>query len=174
MSAGQYFLAGAKLIGLYYLIWGLISLVSAILFMPKAGQAMIGMGYSYAPLLIIPVVLMFLSIYLMKGRQFVRLIEFDSDEGEEEETKLGNLFTVFVKLFGIYLIIGNLTGFASDLANYLWVIGDASPYESRAAVAELFGRRTNILPTVMSMLFGVLLLCRGELLAYWAFKRKEQ
>jgi len=176
MNQNQYFQIGAKLIGLYYLVMAMISIVSilpAFFAVPRARGTFYGIKFSYVPLLIVPVLLAVVALFLIRGSSFARYVELESGSSQTS-AKMAEFFTVGAKLYGIYLIIGNLQNFARVLSNYLWLISDPSPYSSRGLAAEATGIGTNFFPQLVSIMFGILLLLRGELLTRWALPTNNE
>lgn len=63
--------------------------------------------------------------------------------------------------------MGTIPIFLRVLSNYLLV--ETSPYTAGGMVAQLLGMKTDFRPQLVSVIFGVLLFFRGELLTSWAF-----
>jgi hypothetical protein len=128
-------------------------------------------GAQGLPLLLIPFVLGGVGLYLLRDGSLIHRVAFQSD-GHESTIRLAELFTLGVKLYGIYLVIGNIPVLATLLSNFLFV-ANSIDYGTGHGIAEGLGMRTNFLPTLVSMLFGVLLIFRGELLSSWAFAERR-
>jgi hypothetical protein len=175
MSPTQCFLIGAKVIGLYFLIWGIISVESLLVTFfaaPRIPGAMFGFGTLSLPLVLVPLILIVVAIYLIRQPGILRLANIETEDGVESAFDIREIFGTAVKLFGVYLIIANFESFVSVLSNYLWVVADSNN-GTRAQVAEAFGQRTNVLPALTAMLFGILLVRRGDLLASGAYSEAD-
>jgi hypothetical protein len=89
---------------------------------------------------------------------------------ESQSSELEEFFSVGVKLFGAFLAVRELSGFARVLSNFIFIA--TSQDSSASNTAEAIGMPFNILPSLVTILFGVLLFLRGELLSKWAFAER--
>lgn len=170
MDTRQSFTVGAKLIGLYYLVLAVPVLLGFVIrIMPMLGgdgENLRQFGFAILPALVAPIVLGMVGIYFLRdGALFQRWT--DSMDDIDTSDKMADYFALGVKLLGVYFVLGNIPTLSQTLANFVFVA--TSDYSSAAGVAEGLGMRTNFLPSIVLILFGLVLLVRGPLLTRWAF-----
>jgi len=173
MTSQHLFEVGSKLMGVYFIVMSISTLpwVMASSWPVNLDQLGAGAGGLFNVVIVVTLLLMgSFGWLLLKRSELVRRIAFP----EPEELRLSDmeeLFSVGVKLFGALVAGRELFSFASVLSNYIFVA--SSQYSSAAHSAEAIGLATNFLPSLMTILFGVLLFFRGELLARWAFAERR-
>jgi hypothetical protein len=117
-------------------------------------------------LLLSPVLLGGIGVQLLRSGSLLSRLAF-KDGSDERPSHTAEFFTVGVKLYGIYLCVANIPTFLSSLSHFLFVAN--SSYGVGRGVMEGLGLQINFLPALVSIMFGVLLFFRGELLSRWAF-----
>lgn len=164
MDAKQYFRLGAQLIGLYYLVWALPIFVGILPWFIDGVKSSDRFGLEFIRVLLAPIILFSVGFYLLRGGSFVQRLASEMIDGNSNE-RMAEFFTLGVKLFGIHLVLGNIPVVLSVLSNFLFAVST----RSGVAVAEGLGMKTNFFPYLVLIMFGILLLVRGELLTRWAF-----
>jgi len=175
MDSKNYFLIGTKLIGLFYLIFALpvlLGIIPMIFYMTLGWDPTTRMFEAQAVLLLLsPILLGGIGIQLLRNGSFLSRLAL-KDGSDERSSQTAEFFTVGVKLYGIYLCVANIPAFLSSLSHFLFVAN--SSYGVGRGVTEGLGLRTNFLPALVSIMFGVLLFFRGELLSRWAFADRQR
>ena len=174
MDARQSFRVGTKLIALYYLILALptcLGVVLRILPMVQGGGETFDplLGSSFVAMLLFPVIIGVVGFYVLRdGALFQRWTDSEGDFNHTDKTV--DCFALGVKLLSVYFILGSIPTLSQRLANFLLL------FHSRDAgfITEGLGMSTNFLPQIVVIMFGLLLLARGDLLTRWAFLSKER
>jgi len=173
LDARQSFRVGAKLIALYYLIMALptlLGLVFQILPMVQGPwERFDTLGASFAAALLFPVMLAVVGLYILRdGALFQRWTE--SADDFDNTDNMVQCFAVGVKLFSVYFVLSSIPTLSQRLANFLLLV-----YSRDAGfIAEGLGMSTNFLPQIVVIMFGLLLLARGDLLTRWAFADRQR
>jgi hypothetical protein len=116
-------------------------------------------------------VLMFgIGLLLFRRTDVIRKIAFPERE-EIYKSNLEEPFAIGIKLYGVFLFLRTLPAFLRMLSTYIFVAN--SPTDSPPMIGPFFERMGNFIPPLISLLFGLLLFFRGELLARWAFAVKS-
>ena len=175
MEQKHLFETGAKLVGLYFLVQAFPYLVGSItraaVLIATTGQAF-GRNKLYDTLaLASDVLLVVISLFLLRAPQFVRWFAFEEQE-DASTSRMEQFFTVGVKLFGVLLAVGTIPSLMRALSYFLFIA--SSPRDSADTAAHVMGSRGYFVPQLVSIMFGVLLVFRGELLTRWAFPRAEE
>jgi len=175
MDSKSWFLIGAKLIGLFYLIFALPVLLGII---PMLSYMTLGwdptprmFGAQAVLLLLSPILLGGVGLQLLRSGSLLSRLAL-KEGPEEEQSQTVEFFTVGVKLYGVYICVANIPTLLSSLSHFLFLAN--SSYGVGRGVAEGLGLRTNFLPALVSIMFGVLLFFRGELLSRWAFADRQR
>jgi hypothetical protein len=103
---------------------------------------------------------------LLKSRAFAHRICFKEIDSVSS-SKLPEYFTVGAKLYGVFLVVGTLLSFLKLLANFLFALNHLSPHAD--IVTDATGFRTNFVPDLATIGFGIFLLLKGEVVTLWAF-----
>lgn len=167
MTEKDYFQVGAKLIGLYCLVLMLpvlLGVLSTIIVI--AGNTSDPLGVQHIPLFASPILMVALGVYLLKSRAFAHRISFEGIGGMSN-SKLPEYFTVGTKLYGVFLIVGTIPSFLTLLANFLFVVNQRVRYADIVTAAT--GLKTNFVPDLAMIIFGIFLLFKGEIVTLWAF-----
>jgi hypothetical protein len=177
MDTRQSFRVGAKLIALYYLIMALptlLGVVLQILPMVQGGGETFDplLGSSFVAMLLFPVIIGVVGFYVLRnGALFQRWTESGADFVNTEKTV--EWFAVGVKLLGVYFVLSSIPTLSQRLVNFLILVSSRDSSVAMMA-AEGLGMRSNFLPQIIVMMFGLLLLARGDLLTRWAFPSHER
>jgi len=175
MNQKDYFQAGAKLIGLYSLVLVLPVLLAilptVITVASNSTQVSDQFGVQHLPLIASPILLAALGFYLLKSQVFVHRMFFKESESVSS-SKLPEYFTVGAKLCGVFLVVGTIPSFLQLLANFLFVLNQASPHADIAIDAT--GLKTNFVPGLAMIGFGIFLVLKGEIVTLWAFPSSEE
>ena len=170
MSEKRLFEVGAKLLGLYALVLvlpallGITSLINMFFKFPdERGR----FGLEYIPLLANPILLAAFGVYLLKSRTFVDHV-FSQESENVSASQSAEYFIIGIKLYGIYLLVGTISGFLKVVANLFFVTTD--PHRT----AGLLGMNIDILSYLSVIAFGLALLFKGEILASWVFPFSEE
>lgn len=159
---------GSKLIGLYFLVFSAPLLLSV-----TVGLVFSNMwdGIDDAPVRIYIavsilglIVVMSCGWALFRRSGFLLRIVF-KESGELTGDAVKETFTIGVRLIGVFVGMAEFLNFTKLLSNHSMLSSLAGPYGS----AETMGMATNFIPSMVSVLAGLLLFFRGELLANWAF-----
>ena len=175
MSQKDYFQLGAKLIGLYSLVLALPVLLgilpTVIAVAGNSTKVSEQFGVQHLPLFASPILLATLGFYLLKSRAFVDRIHFNEIDSVSS-SKLPEYFTVGTKLYGVLLVVGTIPSVLKLLANFLFVLSQASPYAE--IVNDATGLRINFVPDLAMIGFGIFLFLKGEIVTSWAFPSREE
>lgn len=175
MMQARYFDLGCKLIGLYFLVWAVIELLGSLsstilaLGSEKDLSGLTGLLYLVTPATRILVLIV--GLYLIRKSSMVRGFAL-LDEGDSISAEATEYFTVGVKLYGVILVVAMIPDILRVLSIYLFLVADA-PYGTTPTQAESMGLSTNFFVPITSILFGLLLFFRGELLSNWAFAEES-
>jgi len=167
MSEKLAFEVGIRLLGLYFLLQGLplFLITVAELLVPIEAKSGILEKENWYRLTSSVGYLIFIVMgaWLMKGPSLFYRMAFQEEESMESTREF---FAIGSKLFGVLLIIGTIPSLLEALTYFLFIA------MSTFAGADLEAR-AYFVPQLASMLFGVLLFFRGELLANWAFAERN-
>lgn len=175
MSQQQLFELGSKLIGLYCVVSSFPNLAGGTLeiLMPKGtGDPSVGSFKSFSDVVftLTFVLLLGIGLLLFRRTDVIRKIAFPERE-EIYESNLEEPFTIGIKLYGVFLFLRTLPVFLRMLSTYIFVAN--SPLDNPPLIGPFFERMGNFIPPLISLLFGLLLFFRGELLSRWAFAVKN-
>lgn len=173
MTPPQLLEVGTRLIGLYLLAASVPILLSVVVGLLFSGtwEQMDG-----SPIRIYIVISIFgLIVYMLIGWALIRKAGFVlryvfKEIGELSGSGIKDVFTIGVKLFGAFLAMAEFLSFTRLLSNSSMVSGLLGEHGS---MAESIGVATNFIPSMVSVLAGLLLFFRGELLANWAFAERN-
>jgi hypothetical protein len=175
MDQKDYFQLGAKLIGLYSLMLALPVLLGILpMVIAVAGNStkVSGQfGVQHLPLFASPILMATLGFYLLKSRAFVDRICFNGIDNVSS-SKLPEYFTVGTKLYGVLLVVGTIPSFLQLLANFLFALNHLSPHAG--ILTDATGFRTNFVPDLAMIGFGIFLFLKGEIVTSWAFPSREE
>ena len=116
-----------------------------------------------------------LIVYVLMGWALIRKSRFIlryvfKESGEPSGSRIKDVFTIGVKLFGAFVAMAEFLSFTRLLSNSSMV---SSLLGEHGNLAESMGVATNFIPSMVSVLAGLLLFFRGELLANWAFAERN-
>lgn len=164
MNQREWFILGSKLVGVYCLALAVPTFITHI------STAFIPIGYPedmariykvYGFLLILaPVLLALFGFYLIKSGAIVHDLAYPGGRSEELNTEA--LFTIGIKVYGVYLLAGSVVEGLKITSTYIFV-SNAPAYMS--TVQELYGLQTNLLPTIGSAVLAIYFLFSGQRLA---------
>ncbi|MSP38150.1 MAG: hypothetical protein EXR70_06635 [Deltaproteobacteria bacterium] len=171
MSQQQLFELGSKFIGLYCMVMSVPNLVSGVLeiILPKATREPRLDSFTSLSSVIFTLSFLLLSgigLFVFRRADVVRKFAFAGDD-QVYDSKLEEPFAIGVKLFGAFLFLRTLPRFLRQLSQYIFIVNSSLDFPPVAS--PLMERLTNFLPDLVSLLFGLLLFFRGELLSCWAF-----
>ena len=173
MTPPQLIEVGSRLIGLYVLS----ASVPILLSMPvgwlfsNTWEQMAG-----SPLKIYISIFIFgLIVYMLIGWALIRKSGFVlryvfKESGELSGSRIKDVFTIGVKLFGAFVAMAEFLSFIRLLSNSSMI---SSLLGEHGSMAESIGVATNFIPSMVSVLAGLLLFFDGELLANWAFAERN-
>ena len=174
MNKKGLFEVGAKLIGVYALVLvlpallGISSMIRMFFTIPNESNRF---GIENLPLLATPILIAAFGLYLMKNRTLADHV-FPPTSEDARSSKLTEYFTIGIKLYGIYLLVGTISGFLQVLANLFFLTSD--PHRTAGIVADTLGMDINVLSYLAVIALGLALLFKGEILASWVFPLSEQ
>ena len=173
MNSQPLFELGSKLIGLYFLVMSvpvLLDLTIGGLLSGLVDQQVSGPPRSYLILRTSGLFfVIILGLALIKTSGFFRRIAFPERE-ELSDAEIRGLFTVGVKLFGAFLAMREFMSFIKLLSNFITI---STLFSGHPNIPESMGIATNFFPSLVSILFGLLLFFRGEMLSRWAFAARR-
>jgi hypothetical protein len=168
MDQKHLFEIGARLVGLYFLAGTLPYLVGsitqAVVLFETTGHLFAREKLYDTLSFVSDILLVVIGVCLLKGHYFVRRILFQEQESAPA-SRMKEFFTVGVKLVGILLAVGTIPRLTRSLSYFFFIV-TADTYSS---AAQIMGGRSYFVPELASILFGMLLCVRGELLSAWAF-----
>jgi hypothetical protein len=170
MNQKGLFEVGAKLLGLYALglvlpaLLGITSMINSFLKYPKETDRFV---ISYLPLLATPILFAVFGAYLLKSRALADHVFSDETEGAPV-SQLAEYFTIGIKLYGIYLVVGTISRFLQVLANLFFIT------TQQQQMAGLLHMNINIVSHLAVIAFGLALLFKGEILASWIYPFTEE
>jgi hypothetical protein len=175
MDLRYYFVLGSKLIGLYCLVLALIYFVPIIpSFFVKTIYQQEEAGYYriiYLAFILTPIFLAGLGLYLIRDGGFIHDLAFPA-KGATFTVEMEHLFTLGIKLYGVFLAASSIPHLLKLLANYIFVFNQ--PYDFSRTVADNMGFKTDFLPELVSIILGVYFVLRGETITRLAFwKRRD-
>jgi hypothetical protein len=167
----QLFELGSKFIGLYCMVMSLPSLVSGVLeiILPKATREPRLDSFTSLSSVIFTLSFLLLfgiGLFVFRRADVVRKFAFAGDD-PVYDTNLEEPFTIVIKLFGASLFLRTLPRFLRLVSQYIFVVNSSLAFPPVTSV--FMEKLTNFLPDLVSLLFGLLLFLRGELLSRWAF-----
>jgi hypothetical protein len=170
MNQREWFVLGSKLVGVYCLVLAVptfITAISATLVRPDYPQDMARIYKVYSLFAVLtPLLLSIFGFYLIKSGSIVHELAYPN--GGNGELHLEGLFTVGVKVYGVYLLGGNMVARLKIISNYIFV-SNAPGYVSVAQ--EVYGIQTNIFPTIGSTCLAMLFILWGQNLARLTIKK---
>jgi hypothetical protein len=175
VSQQQLFELGSKFIGLYCVVSSFPNLVSGTidLLMPKGtGDPRVSSYRLMSDMIFtLTFVLLFgIGLLLFRRADVIRKIAFP-EQVDNYESNLEEPFAIGIKLFGVLLFLRTLPAFLRQLSTYIFVANSLT--DTPPMVGQFFEWMGNFIPPLISLLFGLLLFFRGELLARWAFAAKS-
>jgi len=148
MDARYYFVLGSKLIGLYCLV------LAPIYFVPVVGSIFTRSTYQpeeagyfraiFLALILVPVLLAGIGFYLVRDGAFVHNLAFP-ENGSHLTLGMEGLFTLAIKLYGVFLATSSIPHLLRMLSNFIFVAD--MPYDFRNTVADSMGIKTDFLPS---------------------------
>jgi len=170
MDLRYYFVLGSKLIGLYCLVLALIYAVPIIpFFFFKTNYQQDVAGYYniiYLAFFLTPMFLAGLGLYLIRDGGFVHDLAFPA-KSAISKIDMEHLFTLGIKLYGVFLAAGSIPNLLKLLANYIFVSN--LPYDFSGTVADNMGFKRDFLPELVSIILGIYFVLRGETITRLAF-----
>jgi hypothetical protein len=173
MTAPQLFVVGTKLIGLYFLAVSLPILLAMAVGLPFSdlwGQTDGSPFKLYIAISIFGLLVMVVFGWVLIKSSGVFLRNIFVEEPDLSESRIKDTFTIGVKLFGIYLAMSEFLRCTRLLSNFSMVSSFLSVY---GGIAASIGMATNFIPSLVSVVVGLLLFFRGELLSDWAFAERS-
>jgi hypothetical protein len=173
MTAPQLLDVGSRLIGLYLLAASVPILLSVTVgwLFSNTWEQMDG-----SPVKIYIAITIFgLIVYMLMGWALIRKSGFVlryvfRESGDLSGSRIKDMFTVGVKLFGAFVAMAEFLSFTRLLSNSSIM---SSLLGEHGNMAESIGVATNFIPSMVSVLVGLLLFFRGELLSNWAFAERN-
>jgi len=173
MDARFYFVLGSKLIGLYCLVLAVIYFVPVIgSFFSRTDQRGPTDYFAiiYFALILTPVLLTGIGLYLIKDGALVHNLAFP-ENGSELTVGMESLFTLAIKLYGVFLTASSLPPLLKVLSNFIFFAN--MPYDFSNTVADSLGIKTDFLPYLSSLLLGIYFVLRGERVTRLAFRNAK-
>jgi hypothetical protein len=174
MELRYYFVLRSKLIGLYYLVLALPYFVALVpSFFAKSPYPHEGADYYRIIkflLILTPVLLTVIGLYLIRSGAFVHDLAFP-DNNPTPSIGMEALFTLGIKLYGVFLVAGSIPNLLKLLSNYIFVAN--SPYDFSDTVADMIGIKTDFLPYLASMILGLYFVVSGETITRLAFLKQR-
>jgi len=170
MNSRGYFILGTKLMGIWCLFMSILSLGAAITTFAKVPK----MGDDYANMMflttvvirLIPVVYIFVGIYLLKNGTVIHNLAYPPSEIQSQNFDLSEKFILCLKLLGVYLIVSYFPDLLKTISSYL-------TYSNAPAGFNLFREKqfayVNFLPSVAGISLGFYLLRSGQIFIRLAF-----
>ena len=175
MEQRHVFEIGARLLGLYFLVLVLPylfgSITQAVVLFGTTGQVFVRDKLNDTLTLVSDVLLVVIALCLLKGSHFLRRIVFPELE-DVSTSRMEEYFTVGVKLLGVFLAVRTIPSLMRALSYFLFIA--TSPSDSAGTAVHFMGSKAYFVPQLVSILFGVLLVFRGELLTKWAFPADQE
>ena len=172
MDARYYFVLGSKLIGLYCLVLALtyfVPVIGAVFARSNYQPAEAGYFWMiFFTLTLTPLLLAGMGFYLIRGGARVHNLAFPNN-GSNLTLGMEGLFTLAIKLYGVFLATSSIPYLFRMLSNFVFVT--SMPYDFRDTVADSMGIKTDFLPSLVSILLGVFFLLRGETITRLAFRK---
>jgi hypothetical protein len=171
MDLRYYFVLGSKLIGLYCLVLALIYFVPVVPSFFGQGYQREEAGYYriiYLSFILTPILLAAFGLYLVRGGDFIHDLAFP-ENSTTSTIGMEHLFTLGIKLYGVFLVAGSIPHLLKLLSNYVFVAN--LPYNFSNTVADNIGIRTDFMPYLASMILGVYFVLRGETITRIAFRK---
>jgi len=178
MKLRYYFILGSRLIGLYCLVLALLYFLPVIpsffVTSARSGEEADYYRIIHVFLVLTPVLLTIVGLYLIRGGAFIHGVAFPENDTASSVSRMEDLFTLGIKLYGVFLAAASIPHLLKLLANYIVVAN--SPYDFAGTVADLVGGiETDFVPYLVSMLLGLYFVVWGETITRLAFwKRREE
>ena len=166
MSEKDFFTIGLKLIGVYCLALAIENLFHIVPYSSPLTQREVTLISSQWLALIIPAVLMLLGLYLIKDGSYVIDFVLRDDAGDQPMVS-GDFFTLGVKLYGSYLIVGSISPCLWILINVV-VLFFAPSYLSTDT--ELDNIKSKLAPCVTTIGLAIYCLLRSKSITRLAFR----
>jgi hypothetical protein len=175
MDLRYYFVLGSKLIGLYCLVLALIYFVPIVpSFFAKSVYQQEEAGYYriiYLAFVLTPILLAAVGLYLIRGGGFIHDLAFP-ENSTTSTIEMEHLFTLGIKLYGVFLAAGSIPHLLKLLSNYIFVAN--LPYDFSNTVADNMGIKTDFMPYLASMILGVYFVLRGGTITRLAFWKPRE
>jgi hypothetical protein len=169
MNQRDWFILGSKLVGLYCLVLAVPTFIthSSAAFVPLDYPPDMARSYQIYKFLMIltPVLLALFGFYLIRDGSIVH--EFAYPETESGELDLEALFTIGMKVYGVYLVAGSLVEGLKIVSTYIFV-SNAPVYMGTGQ--ELYGLQTQLLPTIGSIILAIYFIFWGQRLTSLAVR----
>jgi hypothetical protein len=176
MDVRHYFILGSKLIGLY-------SLVLALLYFVELIPSFVGNSLYSAEdaayfrtvrlfLVLAPILLTIVGLYLIRGGVFIHRMAFPENGPVSSVGPMEGLFTLGIKLYGVFLIANSIPYLLKLIANYILVA--SGHWRVADAAADVVGIETDFIPYLVRILLGLYFLLRGETITRLAFWKQRK
>jgi len=174
MNQKEWFVLGSRLVGLYCLalaVPSFLTYTTTIFVPPGYPEDMTRFYRVYGVLMLLtPLLLAWFGWYLIKRGTVVHELAYPGFSGVSSLNTEG-LFTVGIKVYGVYLVAGSFVEGLKIFSSYIFV-SNAPAYMSTAQ--ELYGLQTNLLPTLGSATLGIFFFIWGQSLAHLAVERVKE
>jgi hypothetical protein len=174
MDLRYYFVLGSKLIGLYCLVLALIYFVPIIpSFFVKTIYQQEEAGYYriiYLAFILTPIFLAGLGLYLIRDGGFIHDLAFPQNN-TTATIEMEHLFTLGIKLYGVFLAADSIPHLLKLLSNYIFVVN--LPYDFSQTAADHIGMKTDFMPYLASLILGGYFVLKGETITRVAFRKSS-
>jgi hypothetical protein len=173
MDLRYYFVLGSKLIGLYCLVLALIYFVPVVPSFFSQGYQREEAGYYriiYLSFILTPILLAAVGLYLIRTGDFIHDLAFPKNS-TTATIEMEHLFTLGIKLYGVFLAAGSIPHLLKLVSNYIFVAN--LPYDYSQTVADSIGLKTDFMPYLASLILGVYFVLRGETITRLAFWKRR-
>ncbi len=173
MDLRYYFVLGSKLIGFYCLVLTIMHFVPLVLSIFDTSEYS-SEQFEYGKIVFVfsmltPILLAVIGVYLIKDGSLVHELAFRN--GGAPTSRSSELFTMSIKVYGLYLAAVNIPDFFKLLANRI-LVGHL-PYDLGKYVLESIDLKINLLPFLIVTLVGIYFLLWGETLTRVVFRPKR-
>ncbi|MFQ5874109.1 MAG: hypothetical protein ACE5JL_09945 [Dehalococcoidia bacterium] len=164
MDQREWFILGSKLVGVYCLALAVPTIITHTsgVFIPANLPEDMAQSYRiYAFLLILtPLLLALFGFYLIKSGAILHELAYPG--GRSRELDAEGLFTIGIKVYGVYLLAGSMVEGLKILSSYIFVSG-APAYMDTGQ--EWYDLQIRLLPTIGSAVLAMFFLVWGQSLA---------